>query len=307
MDGDNIEPLSAKQNKPPIALPRIGLALGGGGARGLAHVAILEAFDELNIKPSIIAGTSIGAIYGAAYAAGFSGAFLRDHTIDILSQRLNLFRRLLGARAPATRGFLNPFSSGGGALLDPEALIRIIMPNGMPERFEDLKIPLMTVASDFYAQEAVVMSRGPLGIAVAASMSLPALFSPIRHEGRTLIDGGLTNPLPFDLLKDKADIVVAIDVTGTPPEPKGEIKNPTALEALIQSAFLFERSIVNEKLNWIQPDIHVRGGTSQFQVLEFLKSELILQAAEPAKAELKEKLLALLPVELAAPTKLNPT
>jgi NTE family protein len=279
----------------PATGPRIGLALGGGGARGLAHIVMLEAFDDLGIKPSIISGTSIGAIYGAAYASGLSGRDIRAHTKEVLSQRFGLVRDLFAARSQPFQRLLNPFAART-SILDPLAVLELVMPKGVKSTFSDLEIPLKIVASDFYDQEPVIFTDGPLRRAVAASMALPVIFQPVMFEGRALIDGGLTNPLPFDLLLNDARIVVAIDVTGVPvPDPNR--MSPTAFEALFASAFLFESTIVKEKLKVSQPDILISAGTSQYQVLDFLKVDEILAAAEPAKERLKAQLDRVLSVE----------
>ena len=275
--------------------PSIGVALGGGGARGLAHIPMLEAFDELGIRPNVIAGTSIGAIYGAAYASGISGKELRAHTELVLSQRFGLVRDLFAARAQPFQRVMNLFATRS-ALLDPDALLDLVMPKGLAKDFESLAIPLKIVASDFYDQEPYIFTTGALRPAVAASMALPVIFQPVIHDGRTLIDGGLTNPLPFDLLFAEADIVVAIDVSGAPvPDPTRAF--PTAFDSLFASAFIFERSIVKEKLKSAQPDILVSSGTSRYQVLDFLKFNDIFAAAEPAKERLKAQLLRVLSVE----------
>lgn len=278
--------------------PRIGLALGGGGARGLAHIAMLEVFDELGIKPAVISGTSIGAIYGAAYASGVPAIELREHTRTLLSQRLSLVRDFFASRPQPLQRLLGVFSHRA-AVLDPVAVMKIILPKGTKSTFADLSIPLKLVASDFYDQEAVILSDGPLFQAVAASMALPALFQPVLINNRVLIDGGLTNPLPFDLLTNDADLVIAIDVSGAPTrDPARPL--PNALETLFASAFLFERSIVREKLKAAQPDVLIRGGTSQFQVLDFLKFDAILAASEPAKDQLKRQIDRLLSVDTLA-------
>ena len=280
---------------PPRAPHEIGLALGGGGARGLAHIAMLEAFDELGIRPGIISGTSIGAIFGAAYASGISGKELRAHTKDVLSRRFGLLRDLFAARSHSLQRLLNPFQSRA-AILDPLAVLDLVMPKAMQTTFDELKIPLKIVASDFYDQEPIVFTDGAVLPAVAASMALPVIFQPVMHDNRAMIDGGLTNPLPYDLLLQDARIIVAIDVTGAPvPDPKRTA--PTAFEALFASAFLFESSIVKEKLKASQPDILISAGTSKFQVLDFLKVDEILAAAEPAKEKLKAQLDRILSVE----------
>ncbi len=279
----------------PARTPRVGLALGGGGARGLAHIAMLEAFDELGIRPSVIAGTSIGAIYGAAYASGISGSELRAYTREILAQRLGLVRDLFFARARPLQRMITLFANRG-AILDPDALLDLIMPRRVAADFAALDIPLRIVASDFYEQEPTIFTEGSVRVAVAASMALPVIFQPVVVAGRALIDGGMTNPLPFDILSHEADIVVAIDVSGAP-VPDARRPTPTAFEALFASAFLFERTIVKEKLKSSQPDILIRAGTSQFQVLDFLKCDEILAAAEPAKERLKAQLTRILSVD----------
>jgi len=286
---------STLNGKLPTAGPRIALALGGGGARGLAHIAMLEAFDELGVKPSIIAGTSIGAIYGAAYASGIAASDLREHTRYILSQRFGLLRDLFVKTAQPFQRLFSVFGAKS-ALLDPVAVLDIILPREVKASFSECTIPLRIVASDFYEQEPRIFSEGPLRPAVAASMALPVLFQPVIAGGRALIDGGLTNPLPFDILMAEADIVVAIDVSGAP-VPDARRPAPTALEALFASAFLFERTIVREKLKAAQPDILISAGTSRYQVLDFLKCDEILNAAAPAKEKLKQQLARVLSVE----------
>ncbi|HML27646.1 MAG TPA: patatin-like phospholipase family protein, partial [Hyphomicrobium sp.] len=182
------------------------------------------------------------------------------------------------------------------AILDPMAMLDMILPKDMKDTFGECEIPLKIVASDFYDQEQKVFTDGSLRPAVAASMALPVIFQPVVQEGRALIDGGLTNPLPFDLLLPEADIVVAIDVSGAPvPDPRRVA--PTAFSALFSSAFLFERTIIKEKLKTRQPDILIYAGTSQFQVLDFLKCDDILAAAQPAKERLKQQLTRVLSVE----------
>jgi NTE family protein len=284
--------IAANRGQPPVVvdekMPSIGLVLGGGGARGLAHILMLEVFDELGIKPKIIAGTSIGAIYGAAYAAGLSARDIRAHTEEVLTKRFGLVRDLFASRVQSSGRFWN-FFSDRAAILAPEPLLDLVLPDGVPLAFEELEIPLRVVASDFYAIEPAVFSQGPLRPAVASSMALPVIFEPVLIDGRSLIDGGLTNPLPFDILAGEADVLVAIDVSGTT-VPSPLRARPTALEALFASSFLFEHSIVREKLKSSRPDIYIEAGTGRFQVLDFLKVREILEAAEPAKAQLRAEL-----------------
>lgn len=279
----------------PSRAPTIALALGGGGARGLAHIPILEAFDELGLRPKIIAGTSIGAIFGAAYAAGLSGREIRAHTQEVLKKRLDLVRDLYSARVRSTRRIWNVFATGS-AFLAPARLLDVILPPGVGQDFASLPTPLKIVASDFYAQEPVIFTSGPLRKAIAASIALPVIFEPVAHEGRILIDGGLVNPLPFDLLHGEADLTVAIDVSGAPVRRPGQ-DMPKPWETLFASNFIFERTIIKEKLRSRHPDVYIDAGTSRFQILDFLRLDEILSAAEPAKERLKAQLARVMEAE----------
>ena len=151
----------------PVVRPSIALALGGGGARGLAHILMLEVFDELGLKPKIIAGTSIGAIFGAAYASGLSAKLIRAHAEEILgSKRYGLARLLISARSEPILKILNILPVRA-SLLAPELLLDLVLPSKLARDFAQLQIPLKIVATDFYAQEQVVIDSGPLRSAIA--------------------------------------------------------------------------------------------------------------------------------------------
>ena len=287
--------------------PGIALALGGGGARGLAHILALEAFDELGVKPMRIAGTSIGAIYGAAYAAGMSAKVIRAHTEETLGQRLDLVRQLFSARASPGGLWLN-FLPWRPALLDPNVLLDALLPSGVPRTFEALQVPLQTVACDFYAQSEVVHSSGDLRSAIAASMALPVVFAPVLRDGRALVDGGFVNPLPFDVFAPRAndarrEITVAIDVSGGAPAavPQSSersaamsadiaIAAPSAMEVLAASSQILQRSIVREKLRGRQPTILIECPVDAFSVMDFHKWREVMAASVPIKDQLKRLL-----------------
>ncbi len=267
------------------------LALGGGGARGLAHVAVLEAIDELGVRPAAIAGTSIGAMVGAAYAAGLSGKEIRRHALTLAHDRSEIFRRLMVARAG---NLSNIWSMGFGSatLVDPEKFCQQFMPEAVPEDFGELKIPLTIIASDLYRRKQVVFSEGALRPALAASIALPSVMRPVVVDDQVLIDGGATNPLPFDQLRGRADIVVAIDLSGEPSETRRDIPNPW--ECMLATVLVMGNAITSEKLKHWVPDLIIRPNVGLFRALDFFQASAILRAAEPAKAELKEKLVALL-------------
>ncbi|MBO0766279.1 MAG: patatin-like phospholipase family protein [Hyphomicrobiaceae bacterium] len=279
--------------------PSVALALGGGGARGLAHVLMLEVLDEMGLRPAVIAGTSIGAIFGAAYASGLSARLIRAHTEEVLGQRLGFAQALLAARSEPVLKLLN-FLPVRSSLLSPLLLLDQVLPSKVAQDFGGLAIPFKAVATDFYAQEQVVLESGDLRTAVAASVALPALFSGVVRGERLLMDGGLVNPLPFDVLEGAADITVAIDVTGASSGP-GKRLQPSPLAALVTSSQVLQRSIVREKLRASRPDIYIDVDVDRFQVLEFHRFREVLAAAQPAKEQLQRQLERVLTSETAVP------
>ncbi|MEL6872611.1 MAG: patatin-like phospholipase family protein, partial [Pseudomonadota bacterium] len=193
---------------------KIGLALGGGGARGLAHIAVLEALEELDLRPSVIAGTSIGAIYGAAAASGMSAAQIRAFTEATLVDRFGLVRQLFSARSEPRRMAFN-FFPVRSAFLRPQSVVDLVLPSTVAATFDQTKVPLKIVATDINTTESVVIDSGDISTAVAASIAIPVVFSPVERQGRLLLDGGLTNPCPYDLLSEDCDVVIATaDVDG---------------------------------------------------------------------------------------------
>jgi NTE family protein len=267
------------------------LALGAGGARGLAHISVLEALDEMGVRPAAIAGTSIGALIGAAYAAGMSGREIRRYVISLAHNRGEVLRQLVAARAGTFANLLS-VGLGSATLIDAEKFCGLFMPPDVPDTFEALQIPLTVLASDLYRRRQVRFSSGPLSIALAASIALPTLVRPVVVADQVLIDGGATNPLAFDVLGDKADIVVAVDLSGEPSEERRDIPNPW--ECLLTTMLVMGSAITGEKLKHNAPDLMIKPKVGIFRALDFFQASAILRAAEPAKAEIKEKLAALL-------------
>ncbi|MGB6538733.1 MAG: patatin-like phospholipase family protein [Xanthobacteraceae bacterium] len=267
------------------------LALGGGGARGLAHIAVIEALDEMGVKPAAIAGTSIGALIGAAYAAGMSGRDIRHHAIAFAHDRREAVRRLFAARA----GKLTDWFSGGwsqATQLDAEKFCAQFLPEAVPSDFSALTIPLTVVATDLHRRDETIFSSGPLRSALAASMAIPGLFRPVTIDGRVYIDGGATDPLPFGQLGGHADIVVAVDVFGTPEAERVDV--PNAWESMFAALLIMGGAIVAAKHRHAAPDLVIRPNVAIFRTLDFYRASAILRSADAVKSELKEKLGALL-------------
>lgn len=274
--------------------PRIGLALGGGGARGIAHVIVLEVLDEMGIRPSIVAGTSIGALIGSAYAAGMSGARIRAHLIETLGDRFYLIRQIFGARSQPFQRLLNvlPMRS---ALLDPIALLDLVLPTGMPSDIADLEIPFRAIATDMRLQEAAVFDSGSLKERVAASIAIPVLFAPATIDGAIYADGGLVNPLPLDVIAGESDITIGVDVTGWR-DDRHLADQPSVTSMLVHSVTIFQKTIIRSQLKSAPPDVYLDLDVGQFGALQFNRVNEILDAAEPTKAVFRRQLERVLSV-----------
>jgi NTE family protein len=148
------------------------------------------------------------------------------------------------------------------------------------------------IATDLYRRQEAVFSAGELRSALAASIAIPTMMRPVVVNGRILIDGGAINPLPFDRLRDRADVVVAVDISGEPSEDRRDVPNPW--ECVFSTVLVMGSAITAEKLKHGAPDLTLRPKVGPFRTLDFLKASAILRAAEPIKAELKQKLAALL-------------
>ena len=272
---------------------RLGIALGSGGARGIAHLAMLEVLDDLGWRPSLITGSSVGAFVGAVYASGMSAAEFKSRILDMSACEDDSGMALLfneGFRKWLEYARLDFRRK---SLLDIDRFLRDMGVDLNGKSFDDLSIPLKVVASDFWRREQVVFDRGALMPAVEASMALPGAFKPVKLDGRVLIDGGAVNPVPYDLLFDECDVVVAIDVLGECVPQSREL--PRLGENVFNTFQIMQKSILHQKLATRKPDIYIQPPVTQVRVLEFYKAERVLRQSEAGAAQLRaelEKLLA---------------
>lgn len=260
------------------------LALGGGGARGLAHIHVIETLDELGIEPVAIAGSSIGAIMGAGMAAGISGVEIHEFAQSILGRRGQVASRIWKSRP----GTLREAVAGGFRLgqFEISRILKAFLPEAVPECFEDLKIPLKVTGTDFYGHGVKVMESGDLLSALAASAAIPALFRPVTRDGCLLIDGGICDPVPFDLLQGMADITIAIDVVGAPEPVEGKVE-PSAIDLMFGVSQIMMQSIIELKLERQRPEIFLRPPVSRFRVMDFLKVDEVMNETAAIRDELK--------------------
>ena len=265
--------------------PRIGLALGAGGAHGIAHVLALEALDELGLRPAAITGASIGALIGAGEAAGMSGLALREPRDAHSRERLRAFLGHLWELRP--RSLSELMAAGGLPQVDPERAVGLALPEAVPERFEELAIPLTILGTDFYGWQEVRLTSGLLKPAIAASIAIPGVFRPQVIDGRVLVDGGIANPLPFDALPDGLDITIAIDVVGGPGEPDDAARVPQPIPAILGSSQILMQSAIALRLRIGAPTLLVRPPISRFGELDFWRAPEILSACALFKDEFK--------------------
>ena len=269
-------------------MTRIALALGGGGAKGLAHIPMLEAFDELGLKPHRMAGTSFGAVIGASYASGISAAEIRAYVDGLIVARGDRLSDIFAKRELWRWLDLVDLHPGRSGLVSGEALRGLLGARVMAPDFDRLDIPLKVVAADYWSREEVVMEDGDLRSAVLASMAIPGLFAAAERDGRVLIDGGTVNPVPYDLWLDECDVTVAIDVAGS--RSVGRSRIPGFFDAVFNSFQIMQRSILDEKLRRLPPDILVRPDIADVRVFEFFKAREVYAQAGAAKDELKRAL-----------------
>ncbi len=268
--------------------PRVGLALGSGGARGLAHLLVFELLDDLGVRPYRISGSSIGAVMGSLYAAGLSGADIRQllNRLTVASDE-RWIDSLLKEDLMRWFTFLEPTLRGGG-IIKSEAFSRFLEEAAGISRFDELAIPLRVVATDYWEREMVVFESGELWPAVQASMAMPGLFRPVKHADRLLVDGGLTNPVPFDLLPE-CDIVIGVDVLGVRTADATD-PDPSSLDNIFNTFQIMQASILREKLRQGEPDFLIRPEVRGIRVMDFHRFEDILSQSKPALSGLESGL-----------------
>jgi len=272
-----------------MAAPKIGLALGGGGARGFAHIHALQAFDDACLKPSLIAGTSIGALIGACYASGMSGDAVEVFTRERFRSRLKIINDLL----LFNRNAKQKISIDNGIKLtelNMEKTLSLLMPDELKQTFHALDIPLKVIATDFDGQCARVLDSGDLLPALSASAAMPGLFTPVVFGDSVFIDGTFTNPVPFDILHGEVDIIVAIDVCGFPRRRHKQL--PKKIDVITATSHMMQQAIVQAKAQLYQPDILRRPKVQGIRVHDFMKITRVLDITQSLRKELTVQLLS---------------
>ena len=259
--------------KPPPRPPRIGLALGGGAARGFAHIGVIQVLEEAGIRPALVAGTSAGSLVAALYASGKSGAEL-----GVLAEAMD-------------EAAIADWSFPGRGLIRGEALARFVRENTGGRTIEQMRLPLGIVATDLDNGQPILFQVGDTGIAVRASSAVPAVFQPVRIGKREYVDGGLVSPVPVRFAREMgAEFVIAVDITELPDgAATGDV-----MRVLLQTFSIMGRSINHFELR--DADVVLRPRLAGVSGTDFTARKRSIQAGREAALamlpELKAKLAA---------------
>lgn len=257
----------------PKKIPSLGLALGGGAARGFAHIGVLQVLEEEGIKPTLVVGTSAGSVVAAFYASGKTASQLQ-WLADTMDES-------------QFTDWANPFTGRG--MLRGEALGKYVNSqlNGM--KIEDMKMPLGIVATDLRTGDGILFRRGDVATAVRASSAVPSVFEPVRIGGKDYVDGGLVSPVPVRYAKQMgADIVLAIDISSRPEDAK----TSDLLKVLLQTFSIMGKSI--SQLELAQADLVVRPALPDVGSAEFSARKKSIEAGRAAMKQALPQLKALM-------------
>ena len=258
-------PASAPAPAPaePVAKrpPRVGLALGGGAAKGFAHVGVIAVLEEAGLRPAYVVGTSAGSVVGALYASGKTGVQLQQAALQI--------------EEVALADWMVPIVNRG--LFRGEALARYVNEAVGSRLLEDMRIPLGVVATDLGNGQAVLFRRGDTGSAVRASSAVPGVFQPVRISGRDYVDGGLVAPVPVQFARQMgAELVIAVDISDP---PEGQAADGT-FQILLQTFNIMGKSINQHELK--QADLVVRPSLLGLRSADFSARQKAIESGRAA-------------------------
>jgi len=261
--------------------------------RGLAHALVFEALDELGCRPCIITGTSMGAIMGALYASGLPGKAIRENILRNIISRQDTWRDILHKRSDIMKVVKTvTLDRGGSGLVKPDRFLNYLLSPIHKASFEELDIPLVIIATDYWSGEEVAIKEGELLPALKASMAIPGVFAPVSIGNRVLLDGGIVDLVPYEHILDQCDISIAVNVAGV--RTPGKRRTPNILESVLGSLQIMQEATLSEKLKQRRPDIMVHPEITDVPILDFGKVARVLRQSAPAVEKMKrdiEKLL----------------
>jgi NTE family protein len=258
---------------------KLGIAFGGSGAQGIANIAYVKALETAEIRPDIVAGTGIGAVVASMYAAGMTS----QHMIDFL-QEINF----PGAKKPISLSKVKDSKYGILDGLGLEEHYRMVVPVKV---FDRLYFPLKVVAANYLTGEQVMFDTGDVGPAVRSAVAIPGVFSPYEMSDAVLMDGSCINPVPFDIIREDCDVLVAIDpqINESP-----ETYSPFVFPALMAASAASKKALALEKERACRVDVYERMVLEDINMLDFALHADIIAAAEESASAFVERLKELL-------------
>jgi NTE family protein len=270
----------------PAPVPRkvkIGLALGGGAARGFAHIGVIKALEAQGIVPDLVVGTSAGSVVGALYASGYNGFALQKIALDMDEATISDWALPLFSKSPG--------------VLKGEALQNYVNKAVHGAPIEKLKIPFGAVATDLKNGQPILFRRGNTGMAVRASSAVPSVFQPVSIGGHTYVDGGLVAPVPVRFARDMgAEFIIAVNISS---QAEGQA-TASSLDVLMQTA-----NIMGQRLNHFElkdADVVITPALGTMGSSDFNGRNLAIMAGEQAASAVMSQLKARLKTKQLQPT-----
>ena len=261
---------------PPKSKPiRIGLALGGGAARGFAHIGVIKALEAQGIVADIVVGTSAGSLVGALYAAGFDGFALNRLALEMDEASIS--------------DWSVPFFSSATGVLKGEGLQNYVNKSVLNVPIEHLKKPFGAVATDLNSGQPILFRRGNTGLAVRASSAVPGVFQPVKIGTHSYVDGGLVSPVPVRYAREMgADFVIAVNISSRPDSQAAV----SSVEVLLQTFAIMGQTINRQELK--EADIVIQPSLGAMKGSDFTSRNVAILAGEQAAAavmpEIRQKL-----------------
>lgn len=251
---------------------RVALVLAGGGARGVAHIGAIEELEERGFEIAAVAGTSMGALIGGMYASG----------------HLDAFKKWMCSLDKYKVFGLVDFTISSEGLVKGDRVIHAMEELVPDVRIEQMPVPFAAVAADLLTGREVVFDRGGLYDAIRASISIPSVFQPVRHDGMVLVDGGTVNPLPLNRVRrEEGDLLVAVDVSapfGADPTSRANA-SLNYYKVLIASSQIMQQHITQLMCRLYRPDVLVQMPADSYGMFEFYRSAELVEAGRAATRE----------------------
>ncbi|MCK4589648.1 MAG: patatin-like phospholipase family protein [Nanoarchaeota archaeon] len=258
--------------------PKIGVALGSGGARGLAHIGILKILQENKVPIDYMVGVSIGAIVGAYYALNLEIKTLEEKALQLTKKDLLKLVDLTSPKRALIAG--NKIKNFINKLIENKS-------------FSDTKIPLKIIAADLCSGKEIIITKGKLADAIMASISIPGIFPPIEMNDKLLVDDGVVNPTPLDVVKKMgADVIIGVDLTMKHPI---KLKNPSIVETLIQSFEIIRTQAAKFNVNKVQKAVVISPNFSgKLDSYRFYETQRFIEEGERVARESLPKIKTLI-------------